>query len=209
MDTREKILKVASSEFSQNGYRGTTIRQICRKASINVALINYHFGGKKRLYKEVVDYLVKKDPTFGKKQNTEYRNDKDWENGLFKYIYQLLFKITDSSNYKSCLHKIIFREIMDPSELFSEFYNEYFITRVNDLKTILSFKLDSSQNKEISDMLIFTIISQCLFYEQNKSLVSQYYSNNKFIDANVKIEAIAKIITLQVIETIKHKKVKE
>ncbi len=53
-DTRQRILNAAGVEFAERGYRGATIRTICRKAGVNVAAVNYYFGGKEGLYKEVI-----------------------------------------------------------------------------------------------------------------------------------------------------------
>lgn len=59
ISTKEKILKTASSVFSLNGYKETTIRMISEKADVNVASINYHFGDKENLYTEVIRYWAK------------------------------------------------------------------------------------------------------------------------------------------------------
>jgi TetR/AcrR family transcriptional regulator len=52
--TREHILEVAERVFAENGFKETTIRQICRAAKANVCLISYYFGGKDGLYKAVI-----------------------------------------------------------------------------------------------------------------------------------------------------------
>lgn len=51
-ETRDKILEAASRLFAENGYRGTTIERIIRSAGVNIAAVNYHFGGKENLYKQ-------------------------------------------------------------------------------------------------------------------------------------------------------------
>jgi AcrR family transcriptional regulator len=52
--TRERILKAAERLFAERGYDGTSIRAIVAKARVNQAAINYHFGGKDGLYREVL-----------------------------------------------------------------------------------------------------------------------------------------------------------
>lgn len=54
-DTRAKILKAAHDCFSKSGYNGTSIREIVVRAGTNIASVNYHFGGKEALYKEIVE----------------------------------------------------------------------------------------------------------------------------------------------------------
>ena len=47
--TRERILQAAGEAFAAAGYRTTTVRDICQKADVNLASVNYHFGDKQRL----------------------------------------------------------------------------------------------------------------------------------------------------------------
>lgn len=48
--TKEKILDVALNVFSEVGYEGTTTREICKRAEVNVAALNYHWGSKEKLW---------------------------------------------------------------------------------------------------------------------------------------------------------------
>jgi AcrR family transcriptional regulator len=52
--TRDRILKAAERLFAERGYDATSIRTIVAKAGVNQAAINYHFGGKDGLYREVL-----------------------------------------------------------------------------------------------------------------------------------------------------------
>ena len=54
LTTEQKIIKAASKLFTQKGYAATKTREIAEEADINLALLNYYFGSKERLYKEVV-----------------------------------------------------------------------------------------------------------------------------------------------------------
>lgn len=58
-DTRTKILRVAAHFFAQQGFSGTSVRDIVSAAGENIAAVNYHFGSKKKLYRETIAYLVK------------------------------------------------------------------------------------------------------------------------------------------------------
>ena len=55
-DTRRRIMEAAGEIFADSGYKHTTIRAISDRAGVNVAAINYHFGGKKNLYLAILDY---------------------------------------------------------------------------------------------------------------------------------------------------------
>lgn len=53
-ETLDRILIAAECLFAENGYNGTTLRQITRKAKVNLAAVNYHHGDKESLYLEVI-----------------------------------------------------------------------------------------------------------------------------------------------------------
>jgi AcrR family transcriptional regulator len=53
--THQRLLAAATRLFAERGFRRVTVREICDGASANVASVNYHFGGKERLYRQVVE----------------------------------------------------------------------------------------------------------------------------------------------------------
>ncbi len=53
-DTRMRLLDAARDVFAESGYYDATVRDICTRAGVNVAAINYHFGDKLELYTEVL-----------------------------------------------------------------------------------------------------------------------------------------------------------
>jgi AcrR family transcriptional regulator len=53
-ETLERILIAAESLFAEQGYDGTTLRQITQRAKVNLAAVNYHHGDKESLYLEIL-----------------------------------------------------------------------------------------------------------------------------------------------------------
>lgn len=58
--TRES-LRAAAAVFSEHGYAGATVRDICRRAGANVAMIRYFFGSKEGLYMEVCRWIFEEE----------------------------------------------------------------------------------------------------------------------------------------------------
>ena len=51
--TRERLLDTAERLFAERGFDGASVREITAAAGCNVAAVNYHFGSKENLYREV------------------------------------------------------------------------------------------------------------------------------------------------------------
>jgi len=52
-DTKSRILAAAEALFAEKGYAAVSVREITHAAGVNLAAVNYHFGGKENLYLEV------------------------------------------------------------------------------------------------------------------------------------------------------------
>ncbi len=68
-ETRQRLLEAASMVFAEKGFWETTNADICQKAKVNTAGVNYHFGSKEELYIEAWKYSfdksLKKHPPDG------------------------------------------------------------------------------------------------------------------------------------------------
>ncbi len=54
LSTEEKIMEAASKVFTEKGYTGTRTRDIAEEAGINLALLNYYFRSKEKLFQKVM-----------------------------------------------------------------------------------------------------------------------------------------------------------
>lgn len=54
-DTRSRILEAAEALFMEQGFTSTSLRAITARAKVNLAAVNYHFGSKEGLIREVFD----------------------------------------------------------------------------------------------------------------------------------------------------------
>ena len=54
LSTEEKILISASKVFTEKGFSGTRTRDIAEEAGINLALLNYYFRSKEKLFEQVM-----------------------------------------------------------------------------------------------------------------------------------------------------------
>jgi TetR/AcrR family transcriptional regulator len=52
--TREALMAAGSEQFAAQGYDGVSVETIATRAGVNKAMINYHFGGKRGLYRSIL-----------------------------------------------------------------------------------------------------------------------------------------------------------
>jgi AcrR family transcriptional regulator len=57
-ETRLHLLDAAEELFAEHGYHGVSLREITRKAGVNIASANYHFSNKDGLYRAVFERRV-------------------------------------------------------------------------------------------------------------------------------------------------------
>ncbi|HRW62972.1 MAG TPA: TetR family transcriptional regulator [Bacteroidales bacterium] len=60
METKERIIQSATGLFLEKGYERTSVREIAKRADINLALMNYYFRSKEILFENIVNLLIGK-----------------------------------------------------------------------------------------------------------------------------------------------------
>jgi AcrR family transcriptional regulator len=54
IETKEKLLKVATHLFAEKGFHNTSIRDIAQKTKVNSSMISYYFKSKNGLFEEIL-----------------------------------------------------------------------------------------------------------------------------------------------------------
>jgi AcrR family transcriptional regulator len=111
-ETRERLLTAAERLFADRGFKKVTVREICRAARANVAAVNYHFGDKLGLYREVLQSAI----DAMRATNDAARRagqGQTAEEQLRRYIGIFVHRLLGSS--RDSVHRLINREINDPT----------------------------------------------------------------------------------------------
>lgn len=56
MSKKEHIMQKAVELFSEYGFDNTPIRELCQHAGVNIAMINYYFGSKDKLFEAIIEH---------------------------------------------------------------------------------------------------------------------------------------------------------
>ncbi|MCB9046341.1 MAG: TetR/AcrR family transcriptional regulator [Chitinophagales bacterium] len=103
-EKQHHILDVAEELFAQNGFNGTSVRDIAKEAGVNIAMISYYFGSKEKM----LEALFIRRANDVKIQIEGILNDAKLDS-LAK-VYKLIDGYIDRIMRQTNFHKIMVRE---------------------------------------------------------------------------------------------------
>ena len=116
--TRERIIRAATPLFAEKGLDGVTVREICRAAQVNGALVNYHFRSKEGLYRECVERVYAE--THGAEMAAlvdGVRDAKSWRAAVAKWIETFADALHATDGLAASAAGIYRRETVHPSAM--------------------------------------------------------------------------------------------
>ncbi|MDA3963508.1 MAG: TetR/AcrR family transcriptional regulator [Planctomycetota bacterium] len=112
-DTRRALLDAATVLFAEQGFDGTSLRNITERAGTNIASVNYHFGSKDGLITAVLTDLIGPVNQERLARLDALNDDAPLEAVLRAFIEPVFGALTDPAHAKVCL-SLAARLHMDP-----------------------------------------------------------------------------------------------
>ena len=181
---RQRLLEAAGELFAKHGFRGTTVRAICKRAGTNIATVNYYFGSKEKLYLAVLQYSVgtalekyPPDLGVGDKVTPEER--------LYVFILSLLLRLLDES--RSAWHgKLMSREMAEPTSALDTLVIQLIRPLSDRLRSIVRELLGPRTSKGIVYRVTSSILGQCLYYRHAHSVISRLDPEQKYRSEDIR-----------------------
>ena len=170
-DTRQRLLDAAGEVFAERGFRRATVREICRKASANIAAVNYHFGDKDALYMEVLREAqrvahAKYPVTLG------LGPDATPEQRLHAYVRSSLLRLLDPG--RPAWHGVLIsREMVEPTAALDLLIKESVRPRFELLLGIVRELLGPDVPEERVRLCALSIAGQCVYYYHGRHLITR------------------------------------
>lgn len=101
-----QIMEAAEQLFAEQGFAGTSVRDIAEKAGVNLAMISYYFGSKEKLMEAMFSYWGQ----YMQLQLQSLLHTKDLS--PMQKFEKLIDDYIDRITKKQCFHKIMIREQM-------------------------------------------------------------------------------------------------
>jgi AcrR family transcriptional regulator len=167
-DPKQRLLETAGQVFAEKGLEGAKVREICKRAGVNIAAVNYYFRDKERLYIEAV-----KSAACGTLESVSLPA---WPPGtaaavkLRDFIRVMAGRLMSPD--KPAWHvRLMMRELTEPTAACAEWVEEYVRPQAGVLREILAEALPPGTSDFRRWQTGFSIIGQCLFYLHCKPVV--------------------------------------
>jgi AcrR family transcriptional regulator len=172
-ETRARLLEAAGEAFAENGFRGATIADICRRADANIAAVHYHFGDKERLYAAVIEYADRcareargPEPAPAPAARPEER--------LRAHVASFLSRLLDRG--RPAWHaKMMAREMIDPTPALDRLAREKMRPNHEQLGAMVRALLGPKATPERVRLCVLSIVGQCMFYRHSAPVIARLY----------------------------------
>jgi AcrR family transcriptional regulator len=175
--TRERLLIAAAETFAEHGFRGATVREICRRARANVAAVNYHFRDKAGLYEEVVRECERRATDKFPLHPADMPTNP--EERLRTFVRGFLARIFDPG-VRSQHGRLMLREMVEPSPALDRLVQEAFRPQCLLLQDTVRNLLGPTASDEDVRYGALSVVGQCVFYHQCRAVVERMYPDLSF-----------------------------
>ena len=185
---REQLLEAAGELFAEKGFERTTSREICERAGMNTAAVNYHFGGIDAIYAEALAeahrraiWIEAHAALQGAGLTAQQR--------LLATLRQMVWRIAQPSA-KSWEMRLLSREFMAPTAAHVQFIR----TAIEPQRRLLQGVIAEYLGCDIADQrvgyAVISMISPCMFLALSHRESIEGILPGLVIDENAEIDRL-------------------
>jgi AcrR family transcriptional regulator len=169
-ETRDRLLRVAEQLFAERGFKDVTVREICHAAHANIASINYHFGDKLGLYREVLQTAIDamRDATDAARRAGDGRPP---EEQLRLYIGLFLRRLLAPGSEST--HRLINREISEPTEALDDLVEQGVRPRLEYLSGVIAAMIGCDPTDRRVLRCVLSVQSQTIIYAKPNAVAER------------------------------------
>lgn len=194
--TRARLLDAAREVFSQYGFQGATVREICRRAEANGAAVNYHFGSKEGLLTEALNFSQ-----LATLQKDNVKSAECPKIRLRLFLRDFMLMLLDEKNASSQC-RIMARELADPTPALDQIVSEAIAPLHKFLGKLLREIVGDQVSETELRRCVYSILGQCQFYRHSHPVLQRLHPKLRY--DHKEIDAIAEHIADFSLAGIKH-----
>ena len=154
--TQQKLLDAAIAAFSENGFKGTSTRDIAERAGVHHPLITYHFKNKETLWRAAADKIFREFNLSLVKAMSEVP-DVDAKAKATAFVRTYL----QYSRSQPALHRVILQEANYPSERLDWLVENHLRPLFDEVHKALANLQDMGVAPAGNPALLFNMIRVC------------------------------------------------
>src|SRR4051812_20419177 len=159
-DIPRRLIEAASEVFARHGFAGTRVREIVRAAEVNLASVNYYFGGKEGLYaatlQELASRRIAQRPVVAGEGEAA-------EAALHRVVRAILHRFVEGER-DSPLGRILAHESMNPTVYFDRLIADIVRPELDVLIAVVNRLVEGRLSGDEATRAAMSILGQCLFY---------------------------------------------
>ena len=188
-DTRSRLIEAAGQVFAESGFQKATVREICARAGVNIALVNYHFGDKLELYTEVLRRSI---GTPHGNIKTALETSGAPEEVIRRTINAMLHHIFGAD--RPAWHfRLLAHELAQPTPAISIVVNETARPVYDGIRNAVGAIIGLPRDHDQTRMAAHSIISQVVHYSHGRNMCAQLWP--ELVMTPQRIEQISEHIT--------------
>ena len=189
--TRENLIEAAGQVFAERGYEAATVRDICSRAAVNVAAVNYHFRDKFGLYTEVLKSAML-DPHAQSVAAGIAQPLSDPKAALQQIVLQW-FERSRESGRRSWLARIMSHEIAQPTPALDRVV-EAMEPQYRRFQMLVGQVIHCSPGDARTRMCVHSVVGQILQYVQSRAMVERLWPELELDDEDQRQAIAAHIV---------------
>jgi AcrR family transcriptional regulator len=177
VDTPERIVKAATILFARHGHRAVTLKDVAREAKVNGAAVNYHFGDKARLYREVIEYCLAEREEAAPIDNEGWRQLSP-EQRLRNFIAMMMEQLLNEKR-TTLLSQIMLWEAIDPTPEFKKMVARLPARQLHILDDIVRDWVGEGLPARKIRAASISILGQCVYYRYGRKILAFAEKRNR------------------------------
>src|SRR5690242_11721890 len=162
--TRRRLLESAKRLFAERGFAEVSVRDICREANANLALVSYYFGDKRGLYLEVIDEAIAALSDFNA-QIMQAPEASTPDERLTRFVRVFVERVMQRDEQQTWVHRIMQHELNRPMpEAIARFGTEAIAPRLRYLARVIADLLDCPAQDPLVTHCVASVHGLCLVY---------------------------------------------
>jgi AcrR family transcriptional regulator len=181
-DTHARLLETAGHVFAETGFQAAKVRDICARANVNLAAVNYHFRDKLGLYQEVLRYAACAAAGAGCKADAAFNPNlagRTPQAKLRSFVHGLLEQMYGEDR-PAWPVRIMTHELAQPTPAFQGVVDEIFRPRHNVIRALVGSIIGRPADDRTTRLCTQSVMGQIVSYAHGREILKHLWPDLKF-----------------------------